>query len=278
MPDGLTLHEAAERLGVHYMTVYRYIRTGRLPATRDGRNWRIAAADVERLHAPARVRRGQGSIKSDGSKHLVARMIAGDETGAWNVVEAALASSLQPSAVYHDLLVPALREIGRRWEDGTLTVADEHAATTVAQRIVGRLGPRFVRRGRKRGTVVVGAAPGDEHGLPSAILADLLREARFEVHDLGANVPAESFAHAAQHADHLVAVLIGATTPGRDNAVRAAVRALRRTSVDARVLVGGAAIRDDAHARELGANGWTGPDAESAVDAVQAILSHRGSA
>jgi excisionase family DNA binding protein len=277
MSDGFSLHEAAERLGVHYMTVYRYIRTGRLPATRDGRNWRIAPADLERLRAPVRVRRGQGSIKSEGAKHLVARMIAGDETGAWNTVEAALASSLQPSAVYHDLLVPALREIGRGWEDGTLTVADEHAATTVAQRIVGRLGPRFVRRGRKRGTVVVGAAPGDEHGLPCAILADLLREVRFEVHDLGANVPAESFADAAEHADHLVTVLIGATTPGRDNAVRAAIRALRRT-VDAQVLVGGAAIRDDAHARGLGANGWTGPDAKSAVDAVQATLSHRGSA
>ena len=32
----VTLHEAAERLGVHYMTAYRYVRTGRLPAERDG--------------------------------------------------------------------------------------------------------------------------------------------------------------------------------------------------------------------------------------------------
>ena len=32
----ITLHEAAARLGVHYMTAYRYVRTGRLPAERDG--------------------------------------------------------------------------------------------------------------------------------------------------------------------------------------------------------------------------------------------------
>ena len=30
-PD-LTLQEAADLLGVHYMTAYRYVRTGRLPA------------------------------------------------------------------------------------------------------------------------------------------------------------------------------------------------------------------------------------------------------
>ena len=32
-----TLPEVAEKLGVHYMTAYRYVRTGRLPArTRGG--------------------------------------------------------------------------------------------------------------------------------------------------------------------------------------------------------------------------------------------------
>ena len=36
MPDPslITLQEAADRLGVHYMTAYRYVRTGRMPATR----------------------------------------------------------------------------------------------------------------------------------------------------------------------------------------------------------------------------------------------------
>ena len=43
----LTLPEAAEELGVHYMTVYRYVRTGRLPAKRVGGTWQIAPADLE---------------------------------------------------------------------------------------------------------------------------------------------------------------------------------------------------------------------------------------
>ena len=37
----MTLQEVADSLGVHYMTAYRYVRQGRLPATRLGAEWRI---------------------------------------------------------------------------------------------------------------------------------------------------------------------------------------------------------------------------------------------
>jgi methanogenic corrinoid protein MtbC1 len=251
------------------MTVYRYVRTGRLPAERDGTHWTVDPADLDRMRAPGAVRRGSGSVRSEGSAKLVNRMVAGDEAGAWSTVEAALASSLEPAEVYQELLVPALRDIGTRWADGSLSIADEHGATAVAQRIIGRLGPRFARRGRKRGTVVLGAAPGDAHSLPCAIVADLLRDAGFVALDLGANVPADSFVDAARNANRLVAVMIAATTPGHDRAVGASIRALRAGGITAPILVGGGAVENDAHARRMGADGWSGADARSAVDAAE---------
>ncbi len=54
------------------------------------------------------------------------------------------------------------------------------------------MGPRCTRHSPKRGMILLGAPEGDEHALPSAILADLLRAARFEVHDLGADTPTAS--------------------------------------------------------------------------------------
>jgi methanogenic corrinoid protein MtbC1 len=196
-------------------------------------------------------------------------MVAGDEAGAWAIVEAAMASGADPSDVHLDLLVPALHAVGEAWATGTWTVADEHRATAVAQRIVGRLGPRFARRGRKRGTVLVGAPAGEQHGLASAILADLLRGAGFEVIDMGANTPTESFVETARGANRLVAIVIGATTPGRDAPLRAAVRALRASRPGVPVLVGGAAVEGDDHAHRLGADGWSGADGRSALAAVE---------
>ena len=48
-PDVLNLKQVAQRLGVHYMTAYRYVRQGRLPARREGTAWVVDRADVERF-------------------------------------------------------------------------------------------------------------------------------------------------------------------------------------------------------------------------------------
>ena len=268
-PSRITLGEAAERLGVHYMTAYRYVRTGRLRAVQEGVQWMVDPNDLAKLSTPSPPGRRGAGARAVRPATLAARMVAGDEAGAWGVIEAALASGTDPAGVHLDIVVPALESIGADWASGRLSVADEHRATTTAQRLIGRLGPLFARRGRKRGAVVVGAPPGELHALPTAIVGDLLRGAGFEVIDTGANTPAESFAEAARSANRLVAVAIAVTTPGRDTAVRSVVRALRQVGVSAPVLVGGAAITGDDHARRLGADGWSGVDGRSVVTAVE---------
>ena len=51
MSETMTLQEAADRLGVHYMTAYRYVRLGKLPATKVGATWVVALQDLEPLVA-----------------------------------------------------------------------------------------------------------------------------------------------------------------------------------------------------------------------------------
>jgi len=270
------LRDAAERLGLHYMTVYHYVRTGRLAAERIGATWTIAVDDVDALRDAARAAPRARTARSARPARLADRMAAGDESGAWAIVEGALGSGAEVAAVYDGLLVPALGSIGDRWARGDLSIAAEHRATVVAARLVARLGPRFARRGRTRGTVVLGAPSGELHALPSAMLSNLLRAAGFEAVDLGANTPASSFVETALDADRLVAVLVGATTDAAAGVVVDVVRALRAAALSAPVLVGGGAIRDEAAARASGADGWTGPGILDAVHAVESLAERRG--
>ena len=219
-PRTLTLQEAALQLGLHYMTVYRYVRTGKLPATQDGMVWRVRASDVKALKKkPQRRGRGLGlALKPPAAPEqaLEARLLAGDSAGAWWLVEQRLGGGLDPSGVLTTLVSPALRSIGDRWADGELSVAEEHRATAIAQRIIGRLGLQFGRPGRSRGTVILAAPAGDLHTLPVAIVADLLRWRGFDVSELGANTPPDALAHAVDQADRLMAVGIASTTTGQD--------------------------------------------------------------
>ena len=275
LAEPISLQEAASRLGVHYMTAYRYVRTGRLPARRDGAQWFVDPRDLDRMQRQDHARPAGRRAKADRTAILTARMTAGDEAGAWRVIDDALASGMDPAGVYLDLLAPVLRGVGAGWAAGTVTVAEEHRASAVALRLIGRLGPQFARRGRKRGLVIIGAPAGDQHSLPGAIVADLLRGDGFEVIDLGANTPDSSFAETAQDAARLVAVIIGVTAPGCDSAAESIVQALRRSGSTVPVLIGGAAISGADHALRLGADAWTGPDGQSVITAVNGVAARR---
>ncbi len=269
MARTLSLQQAAELLGVHYMTVYRYVRLGKLPARKQGSVWRVDEVDLVALHGerPASVIAAPAAWEL----RLESRLLAGDEWGAWALVEAAMASGRSPTALYLEVLAPALRSIGHRWSQGDIGIVDEHRATVIATRIMGRLGPRFSRRGRTRGTVLVGTAPGERHAMAVSMLADLLRGAGFDAADLGSDLPVEAFVAAARDADRLRAIGVSAFHGGNEGAVAATVAALKESAGSTvPVLVGGAAIEGNGHARRLGADGWAA-DAAGAVALIERL-------
>lgn len=267
-PSTITLQQAAERLGVHYMTVYRYVRLGRLPARKSGGTWEVDVADLDTLQRNS-VATGPSRKPANWAKRLEARLIEGDEAGAWGVVEAALGSGMEPAEIYTGVLGPALTSVGTRWYDGELSVAAEHLASSVAFRIVGRLGPRFVRKGRSRGRVIMATPQGERHALPSAMLADLFRGAGFEVIDLGVDVPPDALAETIEITDTPSAVCISATRAESHRQIRQSIKAVR-AQTDALLLVGGAAVADAQQASALGADGW----AADGPGAVQLVVDH----
>lgn len=269
----LTLQDAADALGVHYMTVYRYVRLGVLPASRAGRAWVVRQEDLDELvaarHADGSDGEAGGRRSVDWAARFQARLLAGDRRGARNVVDAALAAGAGPDEVELDVIAPALRAIGECWAAGTCDVAHEHRASVIAGQVLSLLDSRFSRRGVRRGVVVAGCAPGERHALPLRLVAGTVRRAGWEVEDLGADVPAGSFALAAAEAERLVAVAVSSTTPGNEEAVVAAVAEIRG-AVDVPLLVGGGAVTDEDAARRLGGDGWA-PDARGVVGILEAL-------
>lgn len=208
-------------------------------------------------------------------RRLAVSLTRGDEAGSWAIVQAALAQGAKPIEAYMDLIAPALSAIGDQWEAASTTVGEEHAATAVATRLIGRMGPLFRPAGRPRGLLISGAVAGERHALPGALLADILRSAGFQVLDLGSDTPIESFLERVRGAARLVAVLVGATMPDRQDQIRATVSALHQATA-APVFAGGAAVPSRERADELGADGWSGLDARAALAAVDGLAAVEG--
>jgi excisionase family DNA binding protein len=252
----LTLAQVAEELGLHYMTVYKYVRTGRLPAQRIAGQWRVSPADLAGLLGTGGSDGATGPLGADRaptkgagrawSAELARTLIAGTEAASWDLCQQALASSHTPESLYLDMLAPAMRSIGSGWESGTVSVAQEHRASALAGRLIGRLGPMFIRPGRSRGGVVLAAPSGDTHALATALLSDPLRGRGLTVTDLGADAPVSSMLdalHQLAEADQSrppreLSVGIALTSPIPDETLCGLVDALRRET-PARIVIGG---------------------------------------
>ena len=259
----LNLKQVAASLGVHYMTAYRYVRTGRLPgsAGRDRLERRSRRPGCVRTLAPASFgTSGQdelGAAETNRGAAWRARLrrtlASGDETGAWRVLEQALAAGHPPAECYLDLLVGAIDDISGRSSPPEAPIAEEYLAVATATRLVARLGARFRRPGRSRGTVVFGAPLGEHHTLAISVVADLVRLAGFSCLELGADVPPEAFAGAAAGAYRLIAVGVGVTRASHLDALSRTVHAVH--DVDAAIPVirrwpGGQPGHGDGHGSE----------------------------
>ena len=230
---------------MHYQTAYKWVRDGSLAAVKKGAAYEIEPDEVERRRIarlapipPPRV----ANVRdwSQQTARLCDALVAGDELMARAVVDRLTEGGIEPVAMITELFTPVLKEIGERWEVGKLSIAEEHRASAICERLLARIAVH--PRGRPRGVAVVATPPADDHGLPASMAALALRADRWQVHHLGPGVPI----------DELVAfstglradlVVVSVTNP----AARAAANEVRRRlGPGTRVLVGrpGRSVRD----------------------------------
>ena len=126
----------------------------------------------------------------------------------------------------------------------------------MAGALIGRLGPRFVHPGRKKGVVIVAMPPGERHGLGVAMLADILTDAGYGVVNLGPDTPSMSLVAAMRDAGPLAAVIVSVVDIGHRPAAGRLLAAARRERPSVPRLVGGNAVPDERVALDLGADGW----------------------
>lgn len=147
-----------------------------------------------------------------------------------------------PLEVYVDVLLPALREIGRLWHLGQTNVAEEHLVTSTTQRALAILvntQPPAQPNGK---TVVAAAVAGDDHEIGLRAVSDAYELSGWRTLFLGRNMPTGDLVLALDffEADLL---LLTATLSNHLIRVRETIEVVRKHSGDrVKILVGGSAF------------------------------------
>ncbi len=210
----IELQEAAELLGVHYQTAYRWVRTGRLAAQMVGGRYLITAealAEIVDERSTPRPPTTPSRARLDRqAERMLEALVGGDEATAREITRTLTSSGTPLIELVQTVLVPPLRSIGQAWHDDGLPIWVEHRAAAIVERILGELAPN--PRGRRRGVAMVAAVSGDRHSLPTAMAALALRSTNWFVHHLGADMPGEELADFCRTHDVDLAV-ISVTNP-----------------------------------------------------------------
>lgn len=213
--DQLDLQSAADELGVHYQTAYRWVRTGLLRAEMVGGRYVVSRDDLVSFGRSQRKPKAPPAPKPSRLDHAAERMyaalVAGDETAAAKIVRKLADEGAPTVDLIQLVLVPPLHQIGQGWSDGDVAISTEHRASSIVERLLGELSPN--PRGRRRGVAAVVAVSGDRHTLPTTMAAVALRADNWHVHHLGADLPPEEIDQFCAQNDVSLAV-ITATTPG----------------------------------------------------------------
>ncbi|HEY6877227.1 MAG TPA: cobalamin-dependent protein [Polyangiales bacterium] len=202
-------------------------------------------------------------------------LLASDRAAATRLIDAAMAAGLSIRALYLDVIQQTQREIGRLWELGRVSVAQEHFCTGVSQLVIARLYPSWLKAPDPDAPrALVTCANRELHELGARMVADFLELDGWDTLYLGASSPPRAVAALLRERQtDLIAISCTMTT--HLDAVAQLIDAVRAlpASSQPRILVGGYAFAQDEHAwRRLGADGHA-RDADDAVHVSRALMS-----
>jgi len=205
-------------------------------------------------------------------KPLHEAILNGDVKTARTLTEQAINAGIDPSKLIQDYMMPAMREVGQRFECNEYFVPELLLSARAMKAALEPLRPLLATGGvPPAGQVVIGTVKGDLHDIGKNLVVAMLEGGGFEVTDIGVNVTPEQFVAAVKKKKPQIlalSALLTTTMPAMKDTVEALKQAGVRDQV--KVLVGGAPITQR-FADEIGADGY-GESAAMATSLAKRVM------
>lgn len=191
-------------------------------------------------------------------KPLYTAVLEGDAATARTITEQAIAEGIDPQSLLSDYLIPAMDEVGRRFETNEYFVPELLIAARAMKNSLVLIRPLLAESGAKPvGKVAIGTVRGDLHDIGKNLVAAMLEGGGFEIIDLGVDVAPEKFVAAVKDSGAQIialSALLTTTMPGMKQTIDALGEAGVRTGV--KIIIGGAPVTQK-FANEIGADGFS---------------------
>lgn len=199
-------------------------------------------------------------------------ILTGNAKKAEEVARTALEADIDPSILLKEHMIPAMDEVGKRFECNEYFVPELLIAARAMKAALVLLTPKMAEAGvEAAGRVVIGTVKGDLHDIGKNLVASMLEGGGFEVIDLGVDVPPEKFVESVQGKDGTVLALSALLTTTM-TMMKTVIEALEAAGVrnGTKIMIGGAPITQQ-YADEIGADGYS-DNASGAVAVARKLV------
>jgi corrinoid protein of di/trimethylamine methyltransferase len=189
---------------------------------------------------------------------LYEAILNGDAKKAEEVTRAALEAKADPIEMVQKYMIPAMDEVGKRFECNEYFVPELLIAARAMKTALELIAPHLLEAGAQPvGRVVIGTVQGDLHDIGKNLVASLLEGGGFQVIDLGVDVAPEKFVEVAREKDGTIVALSALLTTTM-TMMETVIAALEEAGVrgTTKVIIGGAPITQQ-YADKIGADGYS---------------------
>jgi len=199
-------------------------------------------------------------------------ILNGEKAETAEGVQAALSAGLDPATILSDGMIAAMKEVGKRFEEGDFYVPEMLISARSMQNGLAVLKPELLKSHVKSmGKVAIGTVKGDLHDIGKNLVGMMMEGSGFDVIDLGTDVdPAKFVAVVQEQSPDIIALsaLLTTTMPMMEKTISVLQAAGLRQKV--KVIIGGAPV-NQAFADQIGADGYS-PDASRAASLAQSLI------
>jgi len=185
-------------------------------------------------------------------------ILKGDSKAALAVTREAIAENVDPLDLVTKHMVPAMDEVGRRFECQEYFVPELLIAARAMKGALELIRPLLIASGApSAGSVVIGTVRGDLHDIGKNLVASMLEGAGFDVFDLGTDVTPQKFLAEAK-AKKAKIVALSALLTTTMTSMKSTIEEFKKEGVRGqfKFMIGGAPVTQD-YADQIGADGYS---------------------
>jgi corrinoid protein of di/trimethylamine methyltransferase len=205
-------------------------------------------------------------------KKLYDAILNGNFKIARELTQQALSAGIDPQVLVNEQMIPAMDEVGRRYEANEYFVPELLISARAMKASLELIRPLLTAQGAEpAGRVAIGTVKGDLHDIGKNLVAAMLEGAGFEVIDLGVDVSPDKFI-AAVNEKRAGLVAMSALLTTTMNSMKTTVEAIKAAGVrdKVKIMIGGAPVTQK-YADEIGADGYS-TNANSAVALARKLV------